>query len=135
MPGLILSTLISVIIVGIATVVIVLFLSHCIAGPLYKFENSLERIGNGDMSFDIHFRKGDEAKRLAEIFNASSRGLNNLISDVKAEFAQLRSIINELGSSIEKLPEVQQGNLKEVVKKLKCAAQHLNEKLSRFILR
>lgn len=135
MPGLILSSLISVIIVGIATIVVVLFMSHRIAGPLYKFESSLERIASGDVSFDIYFRRGDEAKRLAEVFNVASQCLRNLISDVKAESTQLSSAIHELKTLIEKLPREQREGLKKATRKLEIANGRVNEKLNRFRLR
>ena len=103
-PGLVLSTLISVILVGIATVLVMFFISHRIAGPLYKLEGSLERLGSGDMSFDIHFRQKDEVRKLAEIFNEASLDLSKLIGDVKREHAQLNSTIKELKAMVETAP-------------------------------
>ena len=135
MPGLILSSLISVIIIGIATIVVVLFVSHRIAGPLYKLESSLERMGSGDLSFDIHFRRKDEAEKLVEVFNATSRNLNRLISNVKTESTQLNSEINELKTLIDKWPIYQQGTLKQAIEKLEIGNGRLNEGLNRFRLR
>jgi len=135
MPGLILSSLMSIILISIATVIVVLFISHRIAGPLYKLESALERIASGDVSFDIHFRRGDEAKILAEVFNTASKGLNSLIGDVKAESTKLSSAINELKDSLEKSLKGEQGDLKEVVKKIEIASDHLGEKLNEFRLR
>lgn len=135
MPGLILSSLISVILVGIATVVVVLFVSHSIAGPLYKLENSLERLANGDVSFNIQFRRKDEMKRLAQVFNVASQNLNSLISNAKAESVQLDSVIKELKTVVEKTPKEQQGNLSESIEKLEIVKSHLSEKLNKFRLR
>lgn len=135
MPGLILSSLISVILVGMATVVVVLFVSHSIAGPLYKLENSLERIANGDVSFDIQFRKKDEMKRLAQVFNVASQSLNSLISNAKAESDQLDSVIKELKTVVEKTPKEQQENLNESIEKLEIVKSRLSEKLNKFRLR
>ena len=134
LPGLILSTLMSVIFVGIATIIIVLFMSHRIAGPLYKLEDSLERMANGDMSFDIYFRKGDEAKKLAEIFNMTSQRLNNLVSDVKQEVARLDPAINEIKALAEKSPAERKA-LKEAIEKLEIINSRLNKGLIRFRLR
>ena len=134
-PGLILSTLISVIIVGVATVAVVLFISHRIAGPLYKLEDSLEQVANGDVSFDIRLRKGDETEKLAEAFNATSRGLDNLISGVKEESAQLDSAITGLKTMIAQLPAEQQGNLKKAIEELEAGGDRLNMKLNKFKLR
>lgn len=133
-PGLVLSTLISIAIVGIATIVVMLFVSHRIAGPIYKLESSLGRLGSGDLSFDIHFRKRDELKDVAEIFNSASKSLNSLIGDVKAESSRLNSAITEIKPLLEKLPKDEDG-LQETIKKLEDANSLISEKLNQFRLR
>lgn len=133
LPGLILSSLISIAIVGVATVFIVLFVSHRIAGPLYKLENSLERMASGDLSFDIHFRNKDEIARLARNFNAASHNLNRLMGEIKTEATQIDSAINELKVAIGTLPE--EKHLKEIIEKIDIANKHLNEELNKFRLR
>jgi len=133
MPGLILSTLFSVVLVSIATIGIVLFVSHRIAGPLYKVEASLERMANGDMGFDIDFRKGDEVRKLAEIFNATSQSLSKMIGDVKSESVQLNLDIAKLKVLIEESP--QGADLKETLEKLGAANSRLTDKLNKFRLR
>ena len=135
LPGLILSTLISVIIVGIATAIIMLFSSHRIAGPLYKLEKSLEKLTKGDFSFDIHFRRWDEEKKLATAFNKTSQGLNDMVGDVKREANQLNSTVSEVESLIKDLPKEFQETLKESAQKLEGANNRLNEKLNEFKLR
>jgi methyl-accepting chemotaxis protein len=118
-----------------ATILVVLFISHRIAGPLYKFESSLERIANGDVSFDIHFRRNDEMKKLAEVFNTASRSLNNLICDIKSETTNLNLILNGLKTLTEKLPSEQQKDLENDIVKLEDASNKINEKLNAFRLR
>lgn len=134
MPGLILSTLISIILVGIATMVIMFFASHRIAGPLYKVEKSLERMANGDLSFDIHFRRRDEVKKLADAFNMASLRLNALLGDMKQESARLDSAIDNLKDLAGK-PPVGEEPLKEAIKKLEVVNNQLEEELLKFRLR
>jgi methyl-accepting chemotaxis protein len=45
------------------------FLSHRIAGPLYRLERHLEDVGAGKDPVDVHFRKGDLYQQLAEACN------------------------------------------------------------------
>ena len=131
MPGLILSTLISVILVGIATMFIMLFISHRIAGPLYKVESSLKKMGNGDLSFDINFRRRDEIKNLAEAFNVASLRLNALVGDVKLQTGELNSAVNEVRTLPQKSPQEQDAS----IKRLEVMIAQLNEKLLKFRLR
>ena len=96
MPGLILSTLVSVVLVSLATIIVVLFISHRIAGPLYKLESSLEKLGEGDLSFDIYFRKNDEARVLSEVFNKTRQRLNNMISSIKKSLKEGRDVSEKI---------------------------------------
>ena len=134
-PGLILSTLVSVVLVGLATIVVVLFVSHRIAGPLYKIEASLERVAGGDMDFEVNFRKGDEVQKLAEIFNTASQGLSNMIGDVKSDSGRVASAIDKLKVMVDKLPKEGQADLKGGIRELGVASNNLNEKLNKFRLK
>ena len=96
MPGLILSSLVSILLVSLATIVTVLFISHRIAGPLYKLENSLERMAEGDLSFDISLRKNDETKTLSEAFNRTRRRLNGMISGIKKDLREGRDVSQKI---------------------------------------
>jgi len=52
-----------------AVVLAVIYLTHKIAGPLYRFEKSMEAVGRGDLTHVVKTRKGDELKDLEEAFN------------------------------------------------------------------
>ena len=134
MPGLILSSLISVVLIGTATIVVVLFISHRIAGPLYKFESLLERMASGDISFDVHLRRKDEVKKLAEAFSKAVRGINDLLCDVKKESTHLNLAIKELKVLSEELPTLPDDS-KKAIEKLETAKSKFDDKLNKFRLR
>lgn len=96
MPGLILSALVSAGLVSLATIIVVLFISHRIAGPLYKLESSLEKMGGGDLSFDISFRKNDEMRAISEGFNKTRRRLNGMVSGIKKSLKEGRDVGEKL---------------------------------------
>ena len=133
MPGLILSSLVSVILVSLATIIIVLFISHRIAGPLYKVENSLEKMGKGDVSFDIYFRKGDEAKILSEVFNKSRQNLNGMIGDIKKEFRLLTKEVEEVKKISGKLPP-EFKEIKKDMDTLEISSRSIDAKINKFKL-
>ncbi len=54
---------------GFFIVVLALFVTHRLAGPLYRFEKTLEGMLIGDHSFVIRLRTNDEAKEVATLFN------------------------------------------------------------------
>lgn len=57
------------------TFLISIFLSHRIAGPLYKLRKSLEEITKGNFDARITFRKNDHFTELQDTFNEMAEQL------------------------------------------------------------
>lgn len=60
-----------------------LYLSHKIAGPLYHFGKSFQRLGTKDLTVRVHLRKYDEAKTLSAFFNQAVTQLDKSMSKLK----------------------------------------------------
>ncbi|MCM8775921.1 MAG: HAMP domain-containing protein [Candidatus Omnitrophica bacterium] len=88
-----------------------IYVSHKIAGPLYRFHATLESIEKGDFRIRIHLRSRDEAQFLAECFN---RTLENL----DFTFSRLKNIVTENESKSERLTV----RLKEELSKFRTSA-------------
>lgn len=65
-----------------------IYISHKIAGPLYRFAATLDEMSKGNLSMRVHLRKNDEAQFLADHFNETLAFLDTTLSKVK-------NIINE----------------------------------------
>lgn len=59
------------------TFVISLFMSHRIAGPLYKLSRFFDEVGRGHLNQDLHFRKQDYFTDLAADFNLMLKGIRS----------------------------------------------------------
>lgn len=70
------------------------YLTNQIAGPLYRVKMYLERIGTGDFSFEVRFRKGDFLQDIPAIFNRALEGLRGI---TQSDLDKLQAI----GGSIE----------------------------------
>ncbi len=68
-----------------------IFISHRIAGPLYKLRRFFEQAGKGNMSPKLQFRKGDHFQDLAMSYNEMMTGLNAKIGEAAAEIEAGRS--------------------------------------------
>lgn len=79
MGRLVLLGLVNVIIV----VLISLFFSHQIAGPVYKLEKTLQRIIDGDVATKFSFRKSDRFDEVAELLNDMKDGLTDSLKTAK----------------------------------------------------
>lgn len=112
--------------VGIST--LSLFLSHRIAGPLYRFEKSIEEINRGNLSFRIKLRKKDEAKELAEAMNRMIETLSSYLSDIKAITDDIEKNLLETKKAVEE----QKGGAGESINRTIQALEELKKALSYF---
>ena len=90
-----------------------IFLSHKIAGPLYRFDATLKQLDSGDLATRIRLRKFDEAQFLADHFNQT-------IENLDFTFARLKNIIRENEAN----PERMKSRLQEELSKIKTSADH-----------
>ena len=56
-----------------------LFITHHLAGPIYRFERVFERMEQGDLSMTVHLRKHDEFHDTAAALNRAISGLREKI--------------------------------------------------------
>lgn len=98
LPLLIGSSLISIVLVSIATAVVIMYLSHRIAGPLYKIEKCVKEIGEGNLSLKINLRSTDEITEMANSLNEMTTNIKNRISEIKSRIDDLISQIENLNS-------------------------------------
>ncbi|MEW6403620.1 MAG: hypothetical protein AB1649_17630, partial [Chloroflexota bacterium] len=83
-------TLVGINLLGlIASIVLSIFFTHRIAGPVYRLCRILKEIGQGNLVQSIHFRKSDELKELDAAatemitsLQARVRTLQNLSADL-----------------------------------------------------
>ncbi len=59
------------------------YLSHKIAGPLYRFGKSFEELGAKNLTIRVRLRKYDEAKTLSAVFNQAVVKLDGAMGKIK----------------------------------------------------
>lgn len=108
---------------GVSIVIISMFLTHRFAGPMYRFEKSVEEMITGNFNFEIRLRKKDEGKELAVKMNQ----LMNLIS---SKFGEMRKLSNEINTKNSLIKEIigQRQECKPVIRELEEIIL-LNDKL------
>jgi methyl-accepting chemotaxis protein len=97
LPALLYTNLITLLIVSAAAIAVTLFVSHKIAGPMYRIEQGLAATGRGDLTHRISFRRKDQMQGLADSFNHMSASLSDKISAIDAEAESLEKLAAELG--------------------------------------
>ena len=62
-------------VVFVILAVIVILMSHQIAGPLFRLKQYMEKVENGDFSATLKFRKHDAIHDVADSFNRMVEGI------------------------------------------------------------
>ncbi len=65
-------------IIFVVMTIIVIFISHRIAGPLQRLKQYMQKVGGGDLSVRLRFRTYDEIHDVACSFNEMVEGLKKL---------------------------------------------------------
>lgn len=131
LPTLILSSLIAIIFISLATIAVVLFISHRIAGPLYRLERSLVEIGKGNLAVDVRLRKTDEIKALAASVNNMLRNLRDPISISQDKIKNLENEMSRLKDDL-KQKGISQNEINKMLEPLLQEIRQIKHNLSYF---
>jgi methyl-accepting chemotaxis protein len=68
---------------GLLVVIASIFLTHRVAGPLYRFERTLEEMKKGNFNSEIRLRSKDEAKEVARMFNEFNANISLQLKEIQ----------------------------------------------------
>ena len=101
--------------------VVALFISHRLAGPIFRFERSAQEVGSGNLTHRVSLRTGDDLLELQEEFNAMVSSLQSLVQ-------KDRNLVTRLSSRLEALqkqPPADPASLRDELKSLQAELDHL----------
>ena len=82
MPTLIITNLVTLGMIVLATIGVTLFVSHRIAGPMYRFEQDIKKIAKGDLCIRINLRQKDQFSEMAKAFNEMASSIHEKVSQI-----------------------------------------------------
>ncbi|MDD5644395.1 MAG: HAMP domain-containing protein [bacterium] len=108
LPAVIMSGIIVVICVGIGTVILTLYTSNRIAGPLKRMEGEIKDVAGGNLRKRFSVRELDEIKSLSEELDEMALKLKSNIQDIKDAVSELEKsrTDKEFSENIAKLKAV-----------------------------
>ncbi len=83
--------------VGAGTVAVTLFVSHKIAGPLYRFKQTFHGLTEGNFTRSVALRKGDQLLDVAGDLNRMITALQAQLAEAKMILAALRADVDAMG--------------------------------------
>ena len=95
-PVLIQTLIIVSVVVAIFAIMLTLYVSHKIGGPVYRFKKELELIEQGDFSSEFRIRRKDQFQDLAQLLNSVKKKLRDELTGIKEELKELESAVNSL---------------------------------------
>jgi methyl-accepting chemotaxis protein len=113
-----------IIIGGVFVMIASLFLSHRIAGPMFRFESTLENMKKGHLDNTIHLRDKDAGKELALKINELNSQLSQSFRSISQNSKALQILIEQ--SAELNLPEKE----KEQLASLCWSMQEHNRKIT-----
>lgn len=84
LPAVIYTNLVTIVIISLSMIAVTLFVSHKIAGPLFRLEQDVKVIAEGDLTFTVRFREGDQLRELSADINQMTMHLNNKVAKIQA---------------------------------------------------
>jgi len=91
LPLLIQTVIVTSLLVGLATVFVTLFISHRIAGPIFRFKKALNSLKEGDFSSEVRIRQADQLQGLATEFDETVRVIRIKLNNVKNGLKNFKS--------------------------------------------
>ncbi len=92
LPAVLYTNLITLGLISLASIIVTLFVSHKIAGPLYRFELEINQVAEGDLTRKIHLRENDQITDIAKC-------LNNMTGSLNRKLGEIRHTVDELARS------------------------------------
>lgn len=102
LPSVLLSSAAVMIIIGFAAIIITLFTSHKIAGPLYRIGKDVDELASGNLRVRFILRGGDEIKELASKLDSMAQSLNLKAAAVKKALNSLESASKDVSPETKK---------------------------------
>ncbi|MFH2218495.1 MAG: methyl-accepting chemotaxis protein [Pseudomonadota bacterium] len=95
LPATFLTNIVTLIVITLSTIVVVLFISHKIAGPMFRFEKDFEEIAAGNLTKKVRLRRTDQLNDLTD-------SINNMTSSLHAKVLNVRDGLGQIIASAEK---------------------------------
>lgn len=102
LPNVLIVNVIAIVVIGIGTIALTVFISHKVAGPLYRFEKNAEQIARGDLTVVTRLRESDQVKSLADAFSKMTVELREKLLDIRQDSEKLPILIDEIKTMSQK---------------------------------
>jgi len=108
-----------------------IFITHKIAGPVYRLKIRLQQMTEWDLDKKVTLRKGDDLQDLAEFVNLLSAELKEFATALKGNYEALSGNIDEIQQQIEK-GTMDAASGRELITHLDASRKNISQTMDRF---
>lgn len=114
LPLLIQTIAVVTVVTGLAAIAVTLFISHKIAGPIFRFKKVMNDIAEGDFSVDFRLRQDDQMHDMAGSLNAMILKTRGKLKELNGGINMIRKELE--GINLNALPEDARTRIDELKK-------------------
>lgn len=118
---------------GSLIVLAALFITHRLAGPVFRLERALDNMSSGNLNDTIHLRKKDEGKELALKINNFNHQLSQQIRLIETSSKSIEELIRQYSTG-KNTPSGEDGVSEQLLEAIKTHNRAIQEITGSFIL-
>lgn len=108
-----------------------IFITHKIAGPVYRFKRVLAEISSGNLNISIKLRDKDDLKDLAEDFNLVIGELRDFVKTLQGDHETMSLCIKKLEDQIEN-NQISDEAGRELIEKMQANRERITQALDKY---
>lgn len=89
LPAVLYTNLVNIIIISLSMIAVTIFVSRKFAGLLLRLEKDINVIAEGNLTYTVNLRKGDQLRELSVDINHMTTSLNNKITKIQADVERI----------------------------------------------
>ena len=107
------------------------FITHKVAGPVYRFKKVLAEVSGGNLDISIKLRDKDDLKDLAEEFNLVIGDLRGFVETLQEDHATFSVCISELEDKIVD-NQISNETGRELIEKMQTSRENIAQALDKY---
>jgi len=108
-----------------------IFITHKVAGPVYRFKKVLAEISGGNLDISVKLRDKDDLKDLAEEFNLVIDDLRGFVKVQQKEYTTISSCISDIEEKINN-NQISDETGQELIQKLQTSKESIAQTLAKY---
>ncbi|MFQ5560687.1 MAG: hypothetical protein ACE5FU_08895 [Nitrospinota bacterium] len=135
--SIVLTVLFQWVVVSVLTLLLTLFVSHKVAGPVYRFEQSLLKMKNGDRSENLYkIRAPDQVQPLSQALNEMSSAVAFKTGKIQNRTSEITHICGKISKSIagDSSEDVRFIELSQEISRLKQVTAEAKEEMKKMFV-